>query len=43
MNAYGGVDATLALTSAPDGSKRLASRFGRFTVGNMLSLESVCM
>lgn len=39
MNAYGVVDATLALTSAPDRGKWLASRFGRFTRVDRVSLE----
>jgi len=40
MIAYGVVDATLALTSAPDRGKLLASRFGSFTRVDRVSLES---
>jgi len=40
MNAYGVVDATVALTSASDRGKWLASRFGRFTRVERVSLES---
>jgi len=40
MNAYGVVNSTLALTSAPDRGKWLASHFGRFTRVGRVSLES---